>query len=62
MIDEFSSKYLIIHCAKIIRSPQVIEEVLKTMITYGIPEYIQSDSGRNFIAKALRRSGYLELE
>ena len=54
MIDEFSRKCLTIHCARRIGSVQVIEQLANAMIENGIPEYIRSDNGPEFIAKELR--------
>ena len=54
MIDEFSRKWLTIHCAKRIGSIQVTEQLANAMIANGIPEYIRSDNGPEFIAKELR--------
>ena len=54
MIDEFTRKCLMIHCARRIGSVQVIEQLANAMITNGIPEYIRSDNGPEFIAKELR--------
>lgn len=55
MIDEFSGKYLPIHCARRIGSIQVIEQLANAMITRDIPERIRSDNGPEFIAKELRK-------
>ena len=55
MIDEFSRKCLTIFCARRIGSIQVIEQLANAMITHGIPEYIRSDNGPEFIAKELRK-------
>ncbi|OIM97159.1 integrase [Polynucleobacter sp. QLW-P1DATA-2] len=54
MIDEFSRKCLTIHCARRIGSIQVIEQLANAMVLHGIPEYIRSDNGPEFIAKELR--------
>jgi putative transposase len=54
MIDEFTRKCLTIHCARRIGSVQVIEQLANAMIMHGIPEYIRSDNGPEFIAKELR--------
>ncbi|MBU3603390.1 IS3 family transposase [Polynucleobacter sp. AP-Kaivos-20-H2] len=54
MIDEFSRRCLTIHCARRIGSVQVIEQLANAMIDNGIPEYIRSDNGPEFIAKDLR--------
>jgi transposase InsO family protein len=54
MIDEYTRGCLKIHCAKRIGSFQVIEQLANAMIANGIPEYIRSDNGPEFIAKDLR--------
>ena len=53
MIDEFSRKCLTIYCARRIGSVQVIEQLANAMIMHGIPDYIRSDNGPEFIAKEL---------
>ena len=55
LIDEFTRKCLTIYCARRIGSIQVIEQLANAMITHGIPEYIRSDNGPEFIAKELRK-------
>ena len=55
MIDEFSRRCLTIHCARRIGSIQVIEQLANAMVVHGIPEYIRSDNGPEFIAKDLRK-------
>ena len=54
LIDEYTRKCLTIFCARRIGSIQVIEQLANTMIANGIPEYIRSDNGPEFIAKELR--------
>jgi len=54
MIDEFSRKRLTIYCARRIGLIQVIEQLANAIIDNGIPEYIRSDNGPEFIAKDLR--------
>ena len=54
LIDEFTRKCLTIHCARRIGSVQVIEQLANAMMIHGIPEYIRSDNGLEFIAKELR--------
>ena len=53
MINEFTRKCLMIHCARRIVSIQVIEQLANAMILNGIPEHIRSDNGPEFIAKGL---------
>ncbi len=54
LIDEFSRKCLTIYCARRIGSVQVIKQLANAMIIHGIPEYIRSDNGPEFIARELR--------
>ncbi len=54
LIGEFSRKCLTIHCARRIGSIQVIEQLVNPILIHGIPEYIRSDNGPEFIAKELR--------
>ena len=54
MIDEFSRKCLMIYCPRRIGSIQANEQLANAMINNGIPEYIRSDNGPEFIAKELR--------
>jgi len=54
MIDEYIRKCLTIHYARRIRSIQVIDQLANAMIIHGIPKYIRSDNGPEFIAKELR--------
>ena len=52
-IDEFSRKYLVIHCARRIGSIQVIEKLANAIITHGIPQYIRSINITEFITQEL---------
>jgi transposase InsO family protein len=54
MIDEYTRRCLTIHCARRIGSIQVIEQLANAMMIHGIPQYIRSDNGPEFIAKELR--------
>ena len=47
-------KCLTIHYARSIGLLQVIEQNANTMMIHGIPEYIRSDNGPEFIAKDMR--------
>jgi putative transposase len=51
MIDEFTGKCLMIHCARRIGSVKVFEQLANAMITHGIPEYICSDNGPDLLLK-----------
>jgi len=55
MIDEYTRRCLTIHCARRIGAIQVIEQLADVMLINGIPEYIRSDNGPEFIAKELRK-------
>ncbi|MBA0902400.1 MAG: transposase family protein [Candidatus Nitrotoga sp.] len=52
--SKIGREYLTIHCARRIGSIQVIEQLANAMIVHGIPQYIRSDNGPEFIAKELR--------
>ena len=54
MIDEYSRTCLAVHCARHIGANEVIEQLATAMITHGIPEYIRSDNGPEFVAHRLR--------
>lgn len=55
MIDEYTRRCLTIHCARRIGAIQVIEQLADVMLSNGIPEYIRSDNGPEFVAKELRK-------
>ena len=55
LIDEYTRECLAIHVARRIKSSQVIEVLAAAMIEHGIPEYIRSDNGPEFVAKQLRQ-------
>ena len=55
MIDEYTRRCLTIHCARRIGTIQVIEQLADAMLSNGIPEYIRSDYGPEFVAKELRK-------
>ena len=54
MIDEYTRVCLVIHCALHIGSKEVIEQLADAMIIHGIPKYIRSDNGPEFVAQVLR--------
>lgn len=54
MIDEFTRICLVIHCALRIGSKEVIEQLADAMVIHGIPKYIRSDNGPEFVAQVLR--------
>ena len=55
MIDEFSRACLDIHCARRIGADEVIAQLANAMIVHGIPQYIRSDNGPEFVANRLRK-------
>jgi len=55
MLDEYSRTCLVVHCARHIGANEVIEQLANAMISHGIPEYIRSDNGPEFIANKLRK-------
>ena len=55
LLDEYSRACLTVHCARHIGANEIIEQLSKVMILHGIPEYIRSDNGPEFIANKLRQ-------
>jgi len=55
IIDEYTRECLSIRVARKIRSQDVIDELFNLFIFRGIPEYIRSDNGPEFTAKAVRK-------
>lgn len=55
MIDEYSRQCLAVHCGRRISSDDVIAQLANAMIIHGIPQYIRSDNGPEFIATRLRQ-------
>ena len=54
-IDEYTRECLAIHVERRINSNQVIDVLAEAMIAHGIPDYIRSDNGPEFVAKDLRK-------
>ena len=54
LIDEYTRECLAIYVSRRINSNQVIEVLAAAMIEHGIPEYIRSDNGPEFVAIELR--------
>lgn len=54
LIDEYTRECLAIHVGRRINNSQVIEVLADAMIAHGIPEFIRSDNGPEFVAKQLR--------
>ena len=55
LIDEFTRESLSIKVNRRISSQDVIDELFHLFIFRGIPEYIRSDNGPEFTARAVRR-------
>ena len=55
LIDEYTRECLAIHVRRRINSNKVIDVLADAMIEHGIPEYIRSDNGPEFVAKELRK-------
>ena len=55
LIDEYTRECLAIHVGRRSNSNQVIEVLADAMIEHGIPEYIRSDNGPEFVARELRK-------
>jgi transposase InsO family protein len=54
VIEEYSRKCLAIRVGSSIKSNDVLETLSTLFITEGVPDYIRSDNGSEFTAKALR--------
>ncbi len=55
LIDEYTRECLAIHVRRRINSTNVIEVLAQAMIEQGIPAYIRSDNGPEFVAAELRK-------
>lgn len=54
IIDEFSRESLAIKVSRKLNSVNVIETLADLFLKYGVPKYIRSDNGPEFIAERLR--------
>lgn len=54
LIDEFSRRCLGVACARRMGADQVIEHLAQVMVVHGLPNYIRSDNGPEFVAQRLR--------
>ena len=54
IIDEFTRECLTLHVARRISSQDVLEQLCGLFVVRGTPEYIRSDNGPEFTAKAVR--------
>lgn len=55
IIDEYSRELLISHTARTIRSQDVIFILADLFLKHGIPKFIRSDNGAEFVAKILMK-------
>jgi len=55
VIDEFTRKCLAIRVGSSLKSDDVLDTLSTLFITEGTPDYIRSDNGSEFTAKALRQ-------
>jgi putative transposase len=55
LIDEHTRECLAIYVRRRINSSNLIDVLADAMIEHGIPEYIRSDNGPEFVAKELRK-------
>jgi transposase InsO family protein len=54
IIDEFTRECLAILVARKIKTQDVIDQLYQLFLLRGVPEYIRSDNGPEFTAKAIR--------
>jgi transposase InsO family protein len=54
VIDEFTRESLKIQVERSIASSNVLETILQLFLDRGIPEFIRSDNGSEFVAEKLR--------
>ena len=54
MLDEYSRRCLAIQVERQIQSEHVLLALWQAMTTYGIPRYIRSDNGSEFIAQKIQ--------
>jgi putative transposase len=55
LIDEYTRECLAIRVARRLGSQEVIETLADVMLVRGIPEYLRSDNGPEFVARELRK-------
>lgn len=54
IIDEFTRESLMIKVKRKLKSIDVLEALAELFLTRGVPKYIRSDNGSEFVAKTLR--------
>ncbi len=55
LIDEYTRECLAIRVARRLGSQEVIDTLADVMVVRGIPEYLRSDNGPEFVARELRK-------
>ena len=55
IIDEYTRECLSLTAARSFRSQDVLDQLYELFISRGTPEYIRSDNGSEFTAKAVRK-------
>ena len=55
LIDEYTRECLAIRVARRLGSQEVIDTLAEVMLVRGIPEYLRSDNGPEFVARELRK-------
>ena len=55
VIDEYTRECFALHVARRIRSGDVLDQRYELFLRRGLPEYIRSDNGPEFAAKAVRK-------
>ncbi len=55
IIDEYTRECLALYVARRIRSGDVLDQLYELFLRRGLPEYIRSDNGLEFAAKAVRK-------
>lgn len=53
VVDEYTREWLAIEVSSKIRSMDVIATLTKLMSEYGVPRYLRSDNGPEFVSTAL---------
>jgi transposase InsO family protein len=54
LIDEYTRECLAIRVARRLSSQEVIDTLAEVMLVRGVPEYLRSDNGPEFVARELR--------
>jgi transposase InsO family protein len=55
LIDEYTRECLAIRVARRLGSQEVLDTLAEVMLVRGIPEYLRSDNGPEFVARELRK-------